>query len=419
MVEGVDRSLSTIVAIARGSQDAVRWVLVGATIAVLAGTGSAALLATLDWATRTRMANPVLIWAMPFAGAVTAWAYARFGGRASQGNGAIFAELAHPARRLPLRMAPMVLVGTAVAHLTGASVGREGTAVQMAVPLADALTRFGRWTEGDRRVVISAAMAGGFASVFGTPLAGMVFGLEVRRVGAVRYDALLACLVAAIGGNAVTNAWGIRHAEYVVGAVPTLTVRGGLSAAVAGVAFGLAAHAFVLITRGVSHTLASRVPIAPLRAAVGGVVMVGVSMALGTDRHLGLSLPLIQSALTGEVASWDFAVKLVLTAVCVATGFRGGEVTPLFVVGATLGNALAPVLALPAPLLAAMGLVATFAGASNAPLASIVAGIELFGAGPAPYLAIACVVAYLSSGHAGMYPGQVVEQPKYARPPNL
>ena len=416
MITARGRSSSKIAAIVLGAQDAVRWVLVGAVIAVLAGTGSAALLATLDWATRTRDASPSLIWAMPMAGAVTAWAYARFGGRASQGNGAIFAELAHPEMRLPVRMAPMVFVGTAVAHLTGASVGREGTAVQMAVPLADVLTRWGNWSVSDRRAVISAAMAGGFASVFGTPLAGMVFGLEVRRVGAMRYDALLACLVAAIGGNAVTDAWGIRHAEYVVGAAPTFSILGGLSAAASGVAFGFAAHAFVLITRSASRMLTTQFPLAPLRAAVGGVVVVGVAKALGTDGYLGLSLPLIQSALTGEVAPWDFAVKLVLTAVCVATGFRGGEVTPLFVVGATLGNALAPVLALPAPLLAAMGLVATFAGASNAPLASLLAGIELFGSGPAPYLAIACVVAYLSSGHAGMYHGQVVDQPKHGRP---
>ena len=402
--------------IARDIRDAARWVFVGAAIAVVAGSGSAALLAMLDWATQTREATPVLIWAMPVAGAVTAWAYARFGGRASQGNSAIFAEFVNPAGRLPVRMAPMVLAGTAVAHLTGASVGREGTAVQIAVPLADALTRFGEWTVRDRRVLLSAAMAGGFASVFGTPLAGMIFGLEVRRVGAMRYDAILACLVAAFGAHAVTDAWGIRHAAYVIGAVPSLNVSGGLSATAAGVAFGLAARAFVRGTHSVSRLLAVRVPMAPLRAAVGGVLVIGATTLVGTDRHLGLSLPLIQASFTREVAPWDFAIKLVLTAVCVATGFRGGEVTPLFVVGATLGNAMAPFLTLPPPLLAAMGLVATFAGASNAPLASIVAGIELFGAGSAPYLAIACVVAYLSSGHDGMYPGQVVEQPKHGRP---
>jgi H+/Cl- antiporter ClcA len=397
------------------ARDALRWLIVGAAIAVIAGTGSAALLATLDWVTRTRNALPQMIWLMPAAGAVTAWAYGRYGGRAMLGNGAIFAEVANPSARLPIRMATLVFAGTAIAHLTGASVGREGTAVQMAVPLSDALTRWGRWTDGDRRIVLSAAISGGFASVFGTPIAGMIFGLEVRRVGAIRYDALLACLVAAIGGNAVTAAWGIQHATYVVGTVPRMDIVGGLGAAVSGVAFGLAAWAFVRLTHGVSRVSSARVPHAPWRAALGGFVVVGAVSALGTDRQLGLSLPLIHEAIDGNVLPWDFAAKLFLTVVCVATGFRGGEVTPLFVVGATLGNALASWISLPAPLLAAMGLVATFAGASNAPLASIVAGIELFGDASAPFLAIACVVAYLSSGHVGMYPGQMIGQRKHMR----
>jgi H+/Cl- antiporter ClcA len=283
----------------------------------------------------------------------------------------------------------------------------------MAAPLADLLARIGRYAGAERRILLSAAVAGGFGSVFGTPLAGMVFGLEVRRVGAIRYDALLACAVSAVGGNVVTTALGVRHATYSVGTVPELGVVGGLSAAVAGIAFGLGALAFVRLAHGLSRWSSARETSAPLRAALGGLVVVACAASLGTDRHLGLSLPLIQAAFDGPVAPWDFVAKLVLTVVCVATGFRGGEVTPLFAIGATLGNALASIVTLPSPLLAAMGLVAIFAGASNAPLASIVAGIELFGAPSAPYLAIACIAAYYTSGHVGMYPGQPVEQPKH------
>lgn len=394
-------------------RDGVRWVLIGGVIAVIAGTCSAALLATLDWATRTREASPSLVWLVPVAGAVTAWAYARVGGRAAQGNAAIFAEIERPRARLPARAAPLILAGTAVAHLTGASVGREGTAIQMAVPLADQMTRWGRWSAADRRVLLTAAMAAGFASVFGTPVAGMVFGLEVRRIGAIRYDALLACLVAAVGANAVTDAWGIRHARYGSGSVPAIDLETGAGAIVAGLGFGLAALAFVRLTRAISHVTAAWIPSAPARAMAGGAFTLGAVALLGTDRHLGLSLPMIEGAFAAPGAPWDFAAKLVLTAACVGTGFKGGEVTPLFAIGATLGNAMGAWLPLPSPLLAGMGLVATFAGASNAPLASIVAGVELFGAAPAPYMAIACVVAYLVSGHAGMYAGQPVEEPKH------
>ena len=395
--------------------DGFRWVVVGLIVAAVSGTGSALVLATLDLATSIRDAHPWLIWAMPAAGASTVWAYSRFGGRASQGNAAILAEVSDPTARLPLRMAPMILVGTAIAHLTGASVGREGTAVQVAVPLSDALTRFGRWNYADRRVLLSAAIAGGFASVFGTPLAGMVFGLEVRRVGSIRYDALLACLVAAVGGDSVTDAWGVRHATYAIGDVPSLGVWPAVSAGAMGIASGVAAMSLVRLTHGLAHIASSVVPSAPLRAAIGGLAVAVATRLAGTERHLGLSLPLINTSMQGLVEPWDFAIKMLLTALCIAMGFRGGEVTPLFVIGATLGNALSPLLALPAPLLAAMGFVATFAGASNAPIASMVAGIELFGGALAPYLAISCTMGYLASGHVGIYPGQVVDQPKHDR----
>ena len=413
LVSSSSSRLAALMTIFRAVTATLRWLVIALVIAVVAGTGSALLLVTLDAATRLREAAPLFIWAMPAAGAVTVWAYARFGGRAAQGNGAIFAELATPSARLPLRMAPMILAGTAIAHLTGASVGREGTAVQMASPLADALTKVGSWTAHDRRVLLSAAMAGGFASVFGTPLAGMIFGLEVRRVGTVRYDALLACLVAAVGANAVTDAWGIHHSTYAVGLVPLFSIRSAFGAAGSGVLFGIAAMVFVRLSHAMARAAGAVIPNAPLRAAAGGLAVLGVVGALGTDRHLGLSVPLIHAAFAGPVATWDFAAKLLLTSVCLAAGFRGGEVTPLFAVGATLGNAIAPLFGMPIPLVAAMGFVATFAGASNAPLASIVAGIELFGTAPASYLAIACVVSYLCTGASGMYPGQVVDQPKH------
>jgi H+/Cl- antiporter ClcA len=324
-------------------------------------------------------------------------------------------EVSDPTTRLPLRMAPMVFVGTVIAHLTGASVGREGTAVQVAVPLSDGLTRFGRWNKADRRVLLSAAIAGGFASVFGTPLGGMVFGLEVRRFGSIRYDALHACLVAAVGGDAVTDAWGVRHATYAIGGVPDLWFWPAVSAVATGIASGVVAMSFVRVTHGLARQATSVAPSAPLRAAIGGVTVAVVFAAASLDRHMGLSLPLIDEAFHGLVSPWDFANKLALTAMCVGIGFRGGEVTPIFAMGATLGNSLSAVLPLPAPLLAAMGFVATFAGASNTPLASIVVQIELLGAPAAPYLAIACIVAYLTSGHTGMYPGQMVDQPKHER----
>lgn len=216
------------------------WVPVSVVVGCLAGASSAVLLFLLEWATATRTATPTLIWMLPVVGAVTTWAYTRYGGRSVEGNRVLFEEIDSPRDRLPLRMAPMILVATTVAHLVGASVGREGTAVQMSVPLADQLSRLGRWNPHSRRILLTSALSAGFASVFGTPIAGMLFGLEVRRVGRANYDALLPCLISSLVGNEVALALGAKHATYDIGYVPPIDLWSVLSATLAGIAFGVA-----------------------------------------------------------------------------------------------------------------------------------------------------------------------------------
>ncbi len=388
------------------------WVPVSVLVGCLAGASSAVLLLLLEWATATRTAMPALLWTLPVVGAVTTWAYARHGGRSSAGNSALFEEIQSPRERLPIRMAPIILVATTFAHLAGASVGREGTAVQMSVPLADQLTRIGRWNAYSRRILLTAALSAGFASVFGTPIAGMFFGLEVRRTGRANYDALLPCLIASVVGNEVTLALGVKHAVYDIGAVPPVDTWSILSAIVAGVAFGIAAMTFVRSVRWLAKLTSDRIPVQVLRPVTGGIAVILIGSFLGTDRFLGLGLPMITDSFSQPVAAEDFALKGLMTVVSLATGFRGGEVTPLFVIGATLGNAMGMWLALPRGLLASMGFVGVFAGASNAPIASFIAGIELFGSGPLVYLAIACVVSYYCSGNVGMYAAQATGEDK-------
>jgi H+/Cl- antiporter ClcA len=319
-----------------------------------------------------------------------------------------------PARRVPLRMAPLVLGGTVVSHLFGASVGREGTAVQMAGALAAAGARLLRLDLDARRILLTAGIAAGFSAVFGTPLAGAVFGLEVLVIGRTRYDALPACLVAAIVADRTCLAWGAHHAHYVLGAVPAPTWWTLPALALAGVAFGLAARAFAVGTHALGGWMKRRLPHAPLRALAGGAVVAAAAWLLDGGRYLGLGLPTIAAAFAQPLPAWDFAGKMGFTMASLASGFKGGEVTPLFFIGATLGNALAPLLQLPFALLAGLGFVAVFAGAANVPVASTLMAIELFGPGIGAHAAVACVLAYLVSGHAGIYRAQRIERCKHA-----
>ena len=390
-----------------------RWLLLAMLVAVLAGTASAWFLWALDRATGTRNAHSWLIWLLPAAGFATGWLYLRYGSAVEGGVNLVITEIKTPGKPIPLRMAPLVLGATVVSHLFGASVGREGTAVQMGGALADQLTRWFRLDAADRRMVLMAGIGAGFASVFGTPLAGAVFALEVLALGRLPltfYRALLPCLAAALLADQVELLWGslldVHHTHYAAPLMPAITMSVLGAMALAGVLFGLTARVFSGATHALAGAMKRAIAYAPLRPFTGGVLVALAVWLLGTDQYIGLGIPTIVDALQQPLPSHDFLAKMAFTIVSLGSGFKGGEVTPLFFIGATLGNALAPLLQQPFALLAAVGFVAVFAGAANTPLASTVMAMELFGPEIGVYAALACLVAYACSGRQGIYHAQ-------------
>jgi H+/Cl- antiporter ClcA len=403
---------------------ALKWLAILAPLAVAVGSASAFFLWALDAVTLIRFAHPGLLFLLPVAGLCVGMLYHFYGKSASGGNNLLIDEIHQPGAGVPKRMAPLILLGTLVTHLFGGSAGREGTALQMGGSIAATFARILKLDAAHVRILLMAGVAAGFGSIFGTPVAGAVFALEVLIVGRVQYDALIPCFFAAVLADWTCRAWGIGHTHY---SVDVPAAASGLDfllmgkVLLAAVAFGLASRLFSTLSHRLGDAFKTHIPRPELRPVVGGLLVIGLFFLAGTGDYLGLgvlgnrpdAVTLPAMFTSTEIPSSAWAWKLLFTVITLSAGFKGGEVTPLFFIGAALGNSLALALGAPVDLFAALGFVAIFAGATNTPLASTFLGMELFGAGNGLYLATACLVAYRCSGSQGIYTAQRVGLPKY------
>ena len=392
-------------------------------VSLTVGSLVALFLWLLDKVTDLRFEYPWLLYLLPLAGVFIFFIYKYFGKNAEAGNNLIMDEIHEPGGGVPTRMTPLVLLTTLITHLFGGSAGREGTAVQMGGSMANLFARWFKLNKEDVSILLMTGIGAGFGAVFGTPVTGAIFALEVLAVGRINYNALMPCFMASVLADIVCSVYGIHHTAYhitfkevIQSNIPFIHFDWMLLIKVifSGACFGLAGYLFSELSSTIKNYSNQFIKAKWLIPLIGGCIIIVLVFIFGTRDYLGLgvtnpdphAITIVTSFKEGGTNYFSWLWKILFTAVTLGMGFKGGEVTPLFFIGAALGNTVAVLTGAPVDLMAGLGFIAVFAGATNTPVACTIMGVELFGGEYILYYAIACFTAYYFSGHTGIYHSQ-------------
>lgn len=380
-------------------------ILVSLCCAVVMGIISFVFLKMLGLSSVFREFFPYCIWFLPLSGMLTAFVYKRYGGESSKGNNLII-QSANEGVKVPKRLAFLTFIFTLLTHFSGGSAGREGTAVQIGGTLTSNVADKLGFKNEDRKIIILSGLSAAFGSVFGAPLAGAFFGMEVCCIGQLSVSAVIPCFLSSYLANAVTLLLGATHEVHKISAIPSLDIKSVLVFISASILFGLIGKLFALGVKYLKLLYAKIFKNTVLSALIGSVIVVLLIVLLNLNEYEGLSTWQQTTAFEGNANWYDMPVKFILTTLTLGAGFQGGEVTPLFDIGASFGGWYANMFGIEPSFLAAIGLICVFGSAANTPITTIMLGIELFGAEAVPYFVFASLISFITSGKSGIYSAQ-------------
>ena len=385
----------------------VKWAFLGLLMGTIGGLLGAGFHHALHGVTHLRAEHTWLIFLLPVGGLLSVGIYRLLGLRSNRGTNEII-DAVLDGQTLKPQIAPGIFLATAITHLLGGSAGREGAALQLGGSSASMLSKLFRLKTEDRKILIMSGMSAVFAGLFGTPLTATLFCMEFESVGTLFSPALLPCYLAAFTAAKLSGALGV-HAETAEIAVAALTWGNVWKFLVLAVLVAMLGIVMCTVFHKAEH-LAHHVFKNPwLRIAVGGLLVMGLTLIVGDHRYNGAGMDMALEAVAGQADWYDFALKMLFTAITLAAGFKGGEIVPTFCVGATFGCVLGAVLGLEPGVAAALGLVGLFCCATNSPFASIMLSIEMFGGGNLHLFALVCVICFVLSGHSGLYSSQIIQ----------
>ncbi len=385
-----------------------KWFFIASLMGVVVGFSTTVFLKCLSWSTSRLGEHSYYFLLLPLALALSSY-ITKYLAPDAEGHGTekVIEAVHRHESKIKAIVVPIKLVTTVITLACGGSAGKEGPCAQIGGGLASMVAKMFHFDKKDRRKLVICGISAGFAAVFGTPIAGAIFGIEVLFIGGIMYEVLLPTFIAGVMSYQVSSALGISYFYHTIDFVPAFTELFFIKVLISGIFFGICSL-LLIETLNLFQRLSAKIPWwAPLKGLLGGTALILLTLFLSTD-YLGLGLNTIEAALAGSKIVWyAFAAKILFTCITLTFGGSGGMVTPIFFVGATFGTLLAAILGVDPATFAAIGMVALLAGAANTPIAATILAIELFGAQIAPYAAVACVTSFLMTGHRSVYPSQV------------
>ncbi len=385
----------------------IKWVFFACLVGALGGIVGSLFHKCIDFVTETRLENPWIIYYLPIGGLIIAGMYQLFKKKGKIDTNRVLESISGD-EKVPFVMAPLIFISAVITHLFGGSAGREGAALQLGGSIGYKLGKLFRFNKNDLHIMIMAGMSAVFAALFGTPAAAAVFAIEVACIGVFHHTALLASVISAFLGYQTAVWFDIPPVRFNIltfsGYTPEIIIKSiilAVSCAVISIVFCLAIKNAEKLTKKVTKN-------GYLRGFLGGLLIVILTLFAGTSDYNGAGMNVIENALNGDANPEAFLLKIIFTAITIATGFKGGEIVPAFFVGSTFGCLMGNVLGIDPGFGAAIGFIALFCGVTNCPIASLLLSIEIFGSDWVILFAIICAISYIMSGYTGLYHSQKI-----------
>ena len=387
-----------------------KWIVLSGVIGSLIGLIASGFSYAIVWVISFRQANPMIILGLPLGGLLIVWLYKITGQEKNSGTNLVLTVVRSDEEEVPGWVTPLILISTAITHLFGGSSGREGAALQFGASVGNVCAKYLHLNESDKKIIILASMSAAFSALFGTPMAAVVFPMEVISVGVMYYAALVPCVFSAFAAQGIALLLKVRTVTppYLVESVPNFYSVDSIKAIILAIACALAGALFCIVLHNGEHYLKKWFPNPYVRVVAGAAGVIILYFALRTDAYLGLGTGVIQASFKETAGPQMFLLKMLFTALTLCVGFKGGEIVPSLFIGATLGSFMSTILAAPTDICAACGMVGVFCAVTNSPITSLLIAAELFGFNGMPFYCIVVAVSYLLSGYYSLYKEQKI-----------